>query len=234
MIELTKPFHGNYDMTLDFGKIYDPVLAEKLKKDFHRGMDWMTPENTCIFASAPGMVVRAETGTGLNEGYGKFVKVNHGNGYSTLYAHLSKISVAVNTEVSTETIIGLSGDTGNSTGPHLHFELKTGDTPVDPNPFFRQEVIKTYIPELPSIDELPERWGRCLYTVNYRNEPSTQGDDLGDKIAGDTFAVLEVIYENGNIWFKIGKGPDGNIYIAGQHNNKTYVEILGRTGLIEK
>ena len=73
---------------------------------------------------------------GWNGGYGNCIMIDHGNGYVTLYGHLSSISVSVGQTVSQGTTIGAVGSTGNSTGPHLHFEVLKNGTRIDPEQFF--------------------------------------------------------------------------------------------------
>lgn len=92
----------------------------------HKGIDIGTPTGTTVVASDGGTVIHADNG--YNGGYGKLVKIQHDNGYETRYAHLSSISVTKGQKVSKGQTIGKSGNTGNSTGPHLHFEIrKDGD-----------------------------------------------------------------------------------------------------------
>ncbi len=83
---------------------------------------------TPIGAAAAGTVIL----TGPNGGYGNLVVVDHGNGISTAYAHLSSISVSVGQSVGQGTVVGGMGTTGNSTGVHLHFEVRVNGSPVDP------------------------------------------------------------------------------------------------------
>jgi murein DD-endopeptidase MepM/ murein hydrolase activator NlpD len=87
----------------------------------HLGIDVAAGEGAQIYAADSGVVVFAGGAWG---GYGNMVMIDHGNGYQTLYAHLSQVSVACGQSVSQGAIIGYSGSTGNSTGPHLHFEVR--------------------------------------------------------------------------------------------------------------
>lgn len=97
----------------------------------HTGVDFATPTGTTVRSAGPGTVVLA----GYAGDYGNAVIVRMTDGYYALYAHLSEISVEYNEWIETGEEIGKSGDTGNSTGPHLHFEIRTGPTygtDVDP------------------------------------------------------------------------------------------------------
>ncbi|HSF31281.1 MAG TPA: M23 family metallopeptidase [Candidatus Tectomicrobia bacterium] len=95
---------------------------------FHAGIDLSVPTGTPVQASKDGIVAFA----GDNGAYGKAVKLDHPHGYSTLYAHNSRILVHVGQIVKAGQVICLSGSTGRSTGPHLHFEVHKGGLPVDP------------------------------------------------------------------------------------------------------
>lgn len=101
-----------------FGNRRDPIVR---RKAFHAGIDFRTPTGTPIRATAYGKVVKA----GRNGGYGKMVEIRHANGLRTRYAHLSKIYVKVGQKVPAGAKIGAAGSTGRSTGPHLHYEVRT-------------------------------------------------------------------------------------------------------------
>lgn len=94
----------------------------------HKGIDWATPTGTPIVASNGGKVVTA----GWVSGYGYAVYINHSDGRQTRYGHLNKVLVKVGQYVSQGEKIALSGNTGRSTGPHLHFEIRINGTPVNP------------------------------------------------------------------------------------------------------
>ena len=94
----------------------------------HKGVDWACPVGTAVKASCAGTVVSA----GWASGYGYCVKINHADGRQTRYAHLSKILVSVGQTVSQGEKIALSGNTGRSTGPHVHFEILIGGSQVNP------------------------------------------------------------------------------------------------------
>ena len=99
----------------------------------HNGVDIGAGYGTNIWAAAGGTVISA----GWNGGYGNCVMINHGNGYTTLYGHMSKIAVSAGQTVSMGQVIGYVGSTGNSTGPHIHFEIRASatGTPINPMAF---------------------------------------------------------------------------------------------------
>jgi murein DD-endopeptidase MepM/ murein hydrolase activator NlpD len=112
-------------ITSRFGTRIDPFLGEPA---IHTGVDFRARRGLAIPATAAGTVVSA----GLNGGYGNMVEIDHGNGVSTRYAHLSKIDVKVGQVVSKGTIVGRAGSTGRSTAPHLHYEVRVDGNPLDP------------------------------------------------------------------------------------------------------
>jgi murein DD-endopeptidase MepM/ murein hydrolase activator NlpD len=98
---------------------------------FHAGLDISVPTGTPVLAAQEGTVAFA----GYNGAYGKVIKLDHANGFSTLYAHNSRLLVYVGQAIEAGQVICLSGSTGRSTGPHLHFEVHKDGWPVDPLPY---------------------------------------------------------------------------------------------------
>ncbi len=113
-----------------FGYRNHPTLGRWIK---HAGVDIKSAWGTEIWAAAGGTVICA----GWNGGYGNCVMINHGNGYTTVYGHMSRIAVSYGQTVTQGQVIGYVGSTGNSTGPHLHFEIRASATamPIDPKSF---------------------------------------------------------------------------------------------------
>jgi murein DD-endopeptidase MepM/ murein hydrolase activator NlpD len=97
----------------------------------HPGIDIGVPIGTPIHAAKAGVVIYAS----WMSGYGNFVIIDHGGGFSTAYGHQSRLAVTVGEQVSQGQVIGFSGDTGNSTGPHLHFETRVNGIPENPMNF---------------------------------------------------------------------------------------------------
>lgn len=96
---------------------------------YHGGVDWPCPTGTAVHASDSGVVVIAKR---LTYSYGQYILIDHGNGLSTLYAHNSSLVVSVGDQVSKGQIIAYSGESGNATGPHVHFEVRLNGTRVNP------------------------------------------------------------------------------------------------------
>jgi len=96
--------------------------------EFHTGQDIVVPLGTSVVAGAKGKV----TFVGWQNGYGQLVVIDHGGGLTTRYAHLSEFEVELGQEVGRGEFIGRVGSTGRSTGPHLHYEIRINDEPVDP------------------------------------------------------------------------------------------------------
>ena len=124
MISFRQPFKGSYPITLDYGEEWLPTY----KAGEHKGIDYGCPEGTPILASADGTVIR--TGY-VASGYGQYVLIQHEDGSGTVYAHLKQIKVKDYATVSQGDVIGWSGSTGKSTGPHLHFEWRRVATKYD-------------------------------------------------------------------------------------------------------
>ena len=116
-------------ITSRFGYRVAPITGAST---YHGGLDIGAGMGTSIVAAGAGDVIYS----GANGGYGNCVMIDHGNGYVTLYGHLSSISVSVGQTVSQGATIGAVGSTGNSTGPHLHFEVLKNGTRIDPEQFF--------------------------------------------------------------------------------------------------
>ncbi len=100
----------------------------------HPGLDIAVPADSYIRASGPGTVVDA----GLDEVYGRYILLDHGNGLETMYGHASRLFVAAGDQVEQNEVIALSGSTGRSTAPHLHFEIRKDGQAVDPLTYVRQ------------------------------------------------------------------------------------------------
>ena len=122
------PLRGQ--ITAGFGQRMDPFSGEGA---FHAGVDICAPLGTRVQAAADGIVLAA----GPESGYGSQILIDHGNGLTTKYGHLSRIFVVVGQELRRGQVIGAVGMTGKTTGPHLHYEVLIHDTPVNPTKYLR-------------------------------------------------------------------------------------------------
>ena len=119
-----------------FGMHVDPFTGNYQE---HTGMDIATPKGTPVHVSAAGVVIKASFESGL----GNCIVVDHGCGISTAYGHLSKIMVTIGQSLKRGDQIGLVGSTGYSTGPHLHYEVRDHDRPINPAPFIITNYAST-------------------------------------------------------------------------------------------
>jgi murein DD-endopeptidase MepM/ murein hydrolase activator NlpD len=118
------------EITSLFGNRKDPFFG---RLALHTGVDFRFAPGEKVTATAPGKVISA----GWAGGYGNMVEVDHGNGISTRYGHMTEILVKVGDTVKTGGIVGLAGSTGRSTGTHLHYEVREDGHPIDPLYFVR-------------------------------------------------------------------------------------------------
>lgn len=117
------------ELTDGFGGRRNPFGGSS--SEFHTGQDIATLTGTPVAAAANGTVIFA----GCQNGYGQIVIIDHGGGLTTRYGHLSKIEAMVGQSISRGEVLGRVGSTGRSTGPHLHYEVRINDEPVDPMPY---------------------------------------------------------------------------------------------------
>ncbi len=129
-VPIRKPIEGDIDMSSPFGMRMDPFLRGPA---IHSGLDLRGDTGDPVRAPANGTVATAR----WQGGYGNMIEIDHNNGLSTRFGHLSKIEVKVGQNVKMGDIIGRIGSTGRSTGPHLHYETRVNDTPIDPQKFLR-------------------------------------------------------------------------------------------------
>ena len=122
-VPLGRPVHG--PVTSGFGDRQDPVNGEG---SYHSGIDFRGKAGEQIFATAAGTVTKAFR----NGSFGNFVEIDHQNGYTSSYAHLKKFVITEGSQVKRGDLIGLVGNTGRSTGPHLHYEVHYQGKPINP------------------------------------------------------------------------------------------------------
>lgn len=132
-LPLRPPMLVEHRLSSGFGVRRDPFTGEASR---HEGLDFVAPYGSPIVATAPGRVVLAQ----YFGPYGRTVDVDHGRGFTTRYAHMSRIRVKHGDVVKAGDVLGTLGNTGRSTGPHLHYEVRFNGRPINPGP---QHVLTT-------------------------------------------------------------------------------------------
>ena len=128
-------------LTSDYGMRTHPVLGGRRS---HKGIDLAQPTGTPVYATADGIVSKAERFSS----YGNYIQIEHGGEMQTRYAHLSGYAVASGEQVRKGQLIGFVGSTGRSTGPHLHYEVRVAGEAVDPTPYMVDTQIASVNPTL--------------------------------------------------------------------------------------
>lgn len=200
MITFRQPFRGDYPITLDYGEAFPPLYTHESP---HPGIDYGCPEGTEILACADGRI----TVTGRQKmGYGTYIVLNVVDGrdnYFITYAHLSSILVNDGQTVKRGDIIGLSGNTGTSTGPHLHFEVRKNNIVIDPKTMLRNEIDSypsNYTPMQKNPEFEPVRAGFCMVVCDAANVRChcDMSRVMGVRKKGDVIAIAdEVTMYNG-------------------------------------
>ena len=176
------PFDGDFPVTQRFGeKITDPAG--------HKGIDYALNMGTPVLAAMDGKVSRAAQITG---GYGTHVVIDHEGGLQTVYAHLSRMSVPLGASVLEGQLIGYSGNTGNSTGPHLHFEVRAEGKAVDPEPLLHPRSFSSGSADSRRV-RVPLLYVRSGPGTEY---PIVDSLRQGEQVSGNLTAET--------VWLKIG------------------------------
>ena len=138
-IPLGRPIHSTFSDTSLFGWRWSP--KGKRRREFHGGTDMGAAYHRKVFATAYGIVHSSH----YNSGYGNVIVIEHPFGHRTLYAHLTRRFVRKGQKVDRTTLIGTVGSTGRSTGPHLHYEVRIFNKPVDPKHYIctRDNEVKS-------------------------------------------------------------------------------------------
>ena len=119
----------------------------------HTGIDLTAPTGTKIYATGDGVVSLAR----FERGYGKCVFLDHGYNFETVYAHMSMILVKPGQKIKRGEVIGLVGNTGTSTGPHLHYEVRKGNKPVNPINYFMNDLSPEEYDEMLRVSLRPSQ-----------------------------------------------------------------------------
>lgn len=134
-----------------YGYRIDPIY--KVKK-FHAGVDFSAPQGTPIYSSGAGKVVKTHRS---RRGYGNTITIDHGFGYSTFYAHVKDINVKKGEEVVRGQLIGTVGNTGKSTAPHLHYEVRKNNRTINPIYYFFNDLSPAEFETLLGLSKLPNQ-----------------------------------------------------------------------------
>ncbi|HWB61900.1 MAG TPA: M23 family metallopeptidase [Chitinophagales bacterium] len=132
-----------------FGWRIDPIYKTQ---EFHKGMDFVAPTGTKVHVTGDGVV---ETVNYSFEGYGNEIIINHGYGYRTRYAHLSRFNVQEGQKVKRGDVIGYIGSTGKSTGPHLHYEVLKNGAPVNPVYYYYNDLKDAQFEKMIELSNSP-------------------------------------------------------------------------------
>lgn len=131
----TLPIDGDYTLTSRYGARTSPTRGGA---DFHTGLDFAAPSGTPVHAISNGTVVSAGPS---GSGYGNLIRIRHTGGVESWYTHLATVAVKPGTRVSAGQVIGAVGTTGNSTGPHLHLEIRLDDQPTNPETWLTKKGL---------------------------------------------------------------------------------------------
>lgn len=208
-MEYRQPFEGSYPITQGYG--------DKGTSAFHTGIDYALPANTPVLASESGTVVFSGWD---NTGYGNCVIILHPDGDATLYAHLNKVMAFKGNCVQKSQIIGYSGSTGNSTGPHLHFEARhtwnNYKDHFDPNTLPLHTSIENVVLPPPPSHIVPLKGAEKFHA----DEVLQVKNDFGAKAFYSDAFTDYTVYPKGTKFYYTGKS------VIRKSNGLTYLEVV--------
>lgn len=194
----------------------------------HNGIDWGIPLRTPVYATLPGTVARVGSDS---SGYGNHIRISHDHNLLSLYGHLDESKYAlvkVGDVVQAGQQIGFSGNTGRSTGPHLHFEVREGSTAFDPKPYLTSSLPKPVDSDSGDVSDVnkPVAVDAPVFkvritadpTINVRTGPGVAYPSIGSFKLGDIVDVLELA--GNEIWVRTPKG-----FIAFRYNGLSLAEV---------
>ncbi len=234
--------NGNHVLELVKGeeKFCLPVHGKlwSIFKKGHNGLDINLQTGDTVRAAFDGKVRYAQYNKG---GFGNLVIIRHFNGLETYYAHLSKLLVKPNEPVKAGEVIGLGGSTGRSRGPHLHFEVRYKDKPLDPFAFIDYEKRSLKTTELELNETVFEPWKSSpppsatadssllnLYTIARYNEP-LGGEDSAENLTAES--LQKPTATSSTLWHTIKKGD--TLYALSLKYKTTVKKICSLNGLKE-
>lgn len=168
-------------VTSGFGMRRHPILGYS---KMHKGVDFGAPTGTPIFAAGDGVIQFA----GWSGGYGQYVKIKHNNTYSTAYGHMSRILVKPGQRVKQGDVIGRVGSTGRSTGPHLHFEVLSGGTQINPTSAsvaIGNKLLGKSLARFQNVsNQVRDQFDNLIETAHVQNASAKTGKSPVSKTAG--------------------------------------------------
>lgn len=202
-------------------------------QNYNGGIDWAISTGTSIKAAQSGKVVLVRNDA---TGYGNHVRIQHEEGYLTIYGHMMDFKVKAGDEVSAGQVIGRSDNTGFSTGPHLHFELRKNNVAIDPAPLLVERLDGTEPggeeepggeqeqpdvgPEPQSFPALPKARVTSQIGLNVRAGAGIGNPLIGYLPSGTEVEVIRKVPQGGDIWLQIGYQQ----YIAMKVGNEKLAE----------
>ena len=206
-VDLRYPFVSPAPVSQPFG--VNPAAYAAYGLPYHNGVDFAVITGTPLLACAPGEVVAVRNDAG---GYGTHVRLvceKQGKRFQVIYGHMSSVGVQMEDKVAEGQVIGLSGNTGNSTGPHLHFEVRP-ESEMAPGTFVSGAYAVDPYPMFMPLEPIVEQ-GEALYQVivlpfdglRVRAGMGTHFTHLETKLANETFDVVEEGFDSGgNKWVR--------------------------------
>ncbi len=187
----------------------------------HLGIDIVGKNYTIdtVLAHTEGTVIYTQTGQSNNQGstgnasYGNFVKINHGSGWFTLYAHLDRVNVKVGDKVTKGQVIGYMGNTGNSYGAHLHFEVYKNNARTDPLNYLDVDLLSSTLKPV-TRDENKDQLKVNVNDLRIRTGPSTTSSIIELATENSIYNYYETKSSEGYTWYRI----DDNKWLANKDN----------------
>lgn len=208
---LTPPLIGNFVVTQTFAEHVARGLPH-----YNGGIDYGCPTGTPVYAAADGTVIESDDDPG---GYGTYIKVSHPGNYLTIYGHLAMRFVPPGMDVKRCQMIGRSDNTGNSTGPHLHFEFRKDGVPTDPELYFEEPQPQPVPQPGPGFPSLARVLASRLH-VRSLPDTSDAGNILGwmpEGLVVQAFGTRDVA---GDTWLDLGQG----MYAAMTYGGNKFME----------
>jgi murein DD-endopeptidase MepM/ murein hydrolase activator NlpD len=175
-------------------------ISQGYKPD-HRAYDFAVMTGTDIYAVADGTVTLIKE---LKNSYGKYLIIDHADGYQSLYAHLSEFCVEVGETVLGGSVVAYSGNTGNSTGPHLHLEIKHNGSNIDYLYLLDPSLVPAKDLIIPDFNFSLPIFNVSVDNLRIRDDHSTNSRILGFLYSTDNVPVMEIFYDGDDIWARCG------------------------------